>query len=513
MNGDWASGYSTDVPYTLGFYKEMAPAWLHHACVASGHEGLRWDAGLRYCEPGCGRGYGTALLAAANPDIEFVGIDFNPAHIAEANSFAATLDLPNLSYREASFAEAIADDALGAFDMMAFHGVYTWVTPPIRAEVRELARTRLAPGGVLYLSYNTMPGWSVVAPMQRLVMEMAARSAGDSVARFGHARTLLDTLSQHGSGFTAQNPAVNDRIARMGEQDAHYLAHEYLNEGWEPRYVADVMAEMAEAKLTYVGSANVAENRTELCVPPGLRETVAGAQDRAMAEMLKDFVLNKQFRRDVYVKGPLPLSPSERAARLAALAFARIHMGKDFPASLRTPVGATDKLSGVVETVMARLDEGPATLADLARALAPLGVQPGSLPVLMDVLLHNSLVAPARPDHASVDPAPAQALNARVLALAQQGDSHRYLASPVLGSALGINRFEQMVAASILEVEALGRGPAITAALQSFARAGLSLAPAEDGKGDDRDRMGGLVDALVELGLPRWRRLKMVGAP
>src|SRR5262249_53676291 len=88
MTPAWMSGYTSDVAYTLGFYKELAPSFLNYVCVINGVEGIPVGDPLRYCELGCGRGYGTTLLAAANPDIEFVGIDFNPLHINEARAFA-----------------------------------------------------------------------------------------------------------------------------------------------------------------------------------------------------------------------------------------------------------------------------------------------------------------------------------------------------------------------------------------------------------------------------------------
>ena len=106
MTANWMSGYVSDVAYTLGFYRELAPAFLNFACLVNGVEGPPLDRPLRYCELGCGRGYGTILLAAANPESEFVGIDFNPSHIAEARALATRAGLSNIAFHELSFADA-----------------------------------------------------------------------------------------------------------------------------------------------------------------------------------------------------------------------------------------------------------------------------------------------------------------------------------------------------------------------------------------------------------------------
>jgi len=42
--------------------------------------------GGRWCEVGCGGGLGASILAAANPEMEFTGIDFDAGSIEEARS-------------------------------------------------------------------------------------------------------------------------------------------------------------------------------------------------------------------------------------------------------------------------------------------------------------------------------------------------------------------------------------------------------------------------------------------
>ena len=35
----------------------------------------------------------------------------------------------------------------------------------------DFIRRKLKVGGVMYISYNSMPGWAVVAPLQHLLLE------------------------------------------------------------------------------------------------------------------------------------------------------------------------------------------------------------------------------------------------------------------------------------------------------------------------------------------------------
>ncbi len=188
------SGYVADVTYTLGFYRELAPTFLNFSCLVNGIEGPPLNRALRYCELGCGRGYGTALLAAANPESEFVGIDFNPSHIAEARSLAKRAGLTNVSFHEMSFADAAKSQAkdLAEFDIVALHGVYTWIERTVRQDVVDFLREKLLSGGLLFASYNCMPGWAPVLPIQRLLMEVDERSTRRALRHQRGSRTFKE---------------------------------------------------------------------------------------------------------------------------------------------------------------------------------------------------------------------------------------------------------------------------------------------------------------------------------
>jgi SAM-dependent methyltransferase len=453
MSLSWSSGYSTDVAYILGYYRELAPSFLDYVCRINSVTGVDWSRSNRYCELGCGRGFGTTLLAAANPDMTFVGIDFNPTHIAEARAFAKDLRLPNLTFREMSFGEAAksADPDLGEFDVVGMHGVYSWVTPSVREDIHEFVRRKLVPAGVFFVSYNTMPGWAPVGPIQHLLQEVAHRSAGDSLTLFGKGYELLQTLVEKSSAFVVQNPTLKERVLRMEKQDKRYLAHEFLNVGWQPLYITDTMAMLSEAKLAYVGSANICENRLELAIPKEMQSLVAAAPDLAMRELLKDYVVNKYFRRDVYAKGPLHVSGRKQREQLDTIAFARTDMGVEVPDTLGIPAGQATPKRDIMTATLDRLSEGAATAAELIEANKNTGASPTDIFMLLEILVHRGVVNPVRPDHASVDQVPSHRLNKSIMSLTSAGDTHRYLASPILGSAVSCEYADRLMAPLMLD--------------------------------------------------------------
>jgi SAM-dependent methyltransferase len=511
------SGYVADVAYTLGFYRELAPTFLHTTCILNSVDAVPLTRPLRYCELGCGRGYGTALLAAANPNVQFVGVDFNPSHVAEARSLAARAEIPNITFIEMGFDEAArsSDPSLANFDVVALHGVYTWVAASVRADIHQFIRAKLLAGGVVYNSYNVLPGWATALPIQHLLMEVANRSSRDSLSTIKEGFALLNSLSEKGSSFITQSPGVKARIDAMGQHDPAYLVHEFLNKGWQPLFVTDVMANFSDAKLTYVGSATLPENELDLCVQRDLQPIVKAAPDVAMRELLKDYATNRQFRRDVYVKGPQLLSQREQRQRLENLVFASTLQARDPPEKFTVAVGAVTPNRQVVSGFVEAIAETPQTYGALITRAAKKGLTEADVVVLLLLSVNEGTVSPARPDHADVSRGASDRFNKLIFDQAASADSHRFLASPVLGSAIPAAYLDRVIAplivanpaASDVEISRMAFDR-LDAAGQSFRRDGQVL-PKND---ENVHSLAGSVGEFREFRLPRWRALAIVGA-
>jgi SAM-dependent methyltransferase len=504
------AGYVSDVAYTLGFYPELAPAHLNYVCAINGVAGIATTGPLRYCELGCGRGYGTALLAAANPDMQFVGIDFNPAHISEARTFAARAGIENVAFLELAFGDAAAqsDAELAPFDIVAMHGVYSWIAPAVREDIHQFFRAKLLPGGLAYISYNTMPGWAAAGPIQHLLKQYADRGVGNSLARIAKGREILNAFVEKNAAYIVQNPAIKSRLTQMQKQDEHYLVHEFLNSNWHPLFVTDAIAALGEAKLTYVGSANVAENRLVFAVPKDLAELVASAADPALAELLKDYAVNKQFRRDVYVKGAQQLRPRDAQAQFDAIAFARHRVPDPLPERWRIPTGQAKPSGTTVDLILSRLQTGPATGAELMQLGVEAKIPGAEVPMVLELLIYNNAVVTCRPDFASVDRSASDRLNHAVMELAWTGDTHRYLSAPALGSAIGTNFFERLAAPIFLGDPTLDDTTTAATVLERieksgrrFVREGQLVEPGEK----SIEEMAKMVSDFRESTLPRWR--------
>lgn len=365
----WADGYVADAEYTSHYFAELAPPHLDMAALSAGVLPPEREGGrFRYCELGCGNGMSTNLLAACFPNAEFVGIDFMPVHIANSRRLAKKAGLRNVQFHEWSFADA-CNQSLGQFDYIVAHGVYSWISPENRMEVVEFYRRFLAPGGLIYLSYNAFPGWLSIAPVQKIVNEVARTLKGPSPQR---ARASFDSAKQlvdKGAAVFQLYPAAKQQMEKAPTQAANYLAQEYLNESWNPLYVTDVMRELAPAKLEYVASATLAENDLRYLMNEDLAATIREQPTEELRQLFKDMAINARFRRDIYTRGGRRLSGmdqrqllSERIVALTkspeAMVYTVEYMGRKL--SFDSPMS---------RAIVAALSDGPNTIAELTRVV------------------------------------------------------------------------------------------------------------------------------------------------
>src|SRR5262249_7509890 len=156
-------GYAADIPYLRDFKPMLAPAWLDHVALVCGVAPPARKDGFTWCDLGCGQGVTAAILAATHPSGLFHGIDAMPVHINHARRLAVAAAIPNLQFHAVDFAAAM-DLELPQFDYIVAHGVYTWVNREAQNALRRFCERRLKPGGLVYLGYNTMPGWACDLP-------------------------------------------------------------------------------------------------------------------------------------------------------------------------------------------------------------------------------------------------------------------------------------------------------------------------------------------------------------
>lgn len=506
---DWAAGYVADLDYIPGFYAEQMPSHLDLVCLIQGvHPPRRAGERFTYCELGCGLGETALTLAACHPEAEIHAFDFNPAHIAYAAETARRAGLANVHFAERSFGElaALADGALPLFDYITLHGIWTWIAREHQLEIVEVLSRFLRPGGVVAVTYNAQPGWSRQMPLQRLLHDFAATREGRSDARVHEALGFADAVRKAGS-LALEGEFIEVNLAKR-ERGLTYLAHEYLNGSWKPVYHADLAADMARAKLSYVGSATVLENFPPIFLSEEQRELVA-AVPASMREMVKDHFNPRIFRRDLFVRGPRAMTPLLKAQKLDTI---RLTLGATKAQSqpkLTLSNGEIEFKSPFYAFMAEALTEGDASLAELrARPNAPPAPASDEL-LAVGLETRNAISVRRQPTLGELERV--RAVNLAFLRNAiEQGRSTVTLAALAIESGLQFALIPMLVYEALATGTLAEAGPLTQRCLDLLHARGEQLRRDGEVMSDPdevRAAMQKSVATLIETHLPVWRRV------
>ncbi|MCO6415255.1 methyltransferase domain-containing protein [Siccirubricoccus sp. KC 17139] len=500
----WLGSYVTETPYIPNFSASQSPAHLALACAIAGVHWAPDREALTILDLGCGRGGSLLALAAANPGWTVVGLDYNPAHIAEAREMAAEAGLANARFLELDLIgldEAAAAAALPEADVVTLHGMWTWVSDPVREGILAVLRSRVQPGGLVMLGYNALPGWAGDLALARLMREVARHVPGPADARAATAFAAAQAL--HGVGALAlRNSMVIQDFLGGGSAAsfgwARYLAHEFLPESWRPAFPLDVAAEMGRAKLDFVGQVKLWRNFPELWMTPEQRKAVEalppGVDPGLVQEM---FGARQPLREDIFVRGRRPAAPEALGAMRLALArqpaqgVVQIDTGIS---KARLPPEVAEKLLGALAEKPRRLDE-----------LLPLAEGSGlAAAELATFLVSSHAAVPVWRENVS---GAAQARSRKYNAMAlerwggelQEGSYAIGLAVPRLGGPLILSAEEGAIAMILAQAGKATPEPAAVA--RALIAAGLPVPPEEAEK---------IVAGVMRSMLGAWRGMGLI---
>jgi len=507
MATEWAHGYVTDVQYTAGFYRETAPVWLKFLTVFV-NQRQSYKENFAFCELGCGQGMNLNLIAAVNPSDSFYGVDFNPSHIANARKVAEEAGLTNVKFYEEDFLEIAGHppDRWPQFDYIVLHGIYTWVNRDVQKALMKFIASRLKPEGIVYISYNALPGWTAAGPTRKILYEFAKRTPGRSDERFKAAIDFLDRLKQAGTQFFNVYPSEAARIDKLKNQDMNYLPHEYLHDHWYLHYHMDVANDLSSAKCDYIGSATLTDNIHPTLSEPA-RQILASISDTGLRETVRDLMVNQFFRRDVFVKGRNLMLPQERLQAIQKLKFCLIVQKEEVKLEFNVGYGKVTGREEVYRPVIDALAASPMTIGEL-NALPELKGRPvASILEICLLLMHSTqahLISEGAKGKAQET---ARRFNQTILRRAVMGGaSAGIIASPVIGNGVNLDLVQMIAAQVFIQQPTIQFNSLINEVWKvmesqgrKFIKEGKVLETVEENQKELSDKMRDFVDRRVPL--------------
>jgi SAM-dependent methyltransferase len=274
----------------------------------------------RVLELGCASGGNLVPMAASLPHSQFVGIDFSGVNIARGAGDVAALGLPNVKLIQADIRSFDAGDE--RFDYIIAHGVLSWVPRDVQERLFAICSEWLAPQGVAYISYNTLPGWQTRGAI-RDAMLYQARRFDDPATRVKQARAVLDFLAESlqddASGYGAM---LRGEASRLRQQPDFYIYHDHLEEVNDALYFHQFVERAAAHGLRYLGEADFKRMLLHDLAPGVATMLSRIAPDLLQREQFLDFLRNQTFRQTLLMHEATTLTRTISPDRIYSLHIA-----------------------------------------------------------------------------------------------------------------------------------------------------------------------------------------------
>ncbi len=446
---DWTDGYTSaaKIDYNFGYYRELNPLRVRTAML---HAGIVCPKIETACELGYGQGISVNFHAGASTT-EWWGTDFNPTQAGFAMEMGESA---GAKLFDESFEEFCARKDLPDFDFIALHGIFSWISDDSRRSIVELVRQRLKVGGVLYISYNSMPGWAAFAPMRNLMAQHAEIIGAEGrgiISRVIGAMEFSEALLKTNPLYGRTNPSIPRRIERMKDQHREYLAHEYFNRYWEPMHFATMAEWLEPAKMDFGCSATLLDHFDNVNLTREQQEFLSKIPDIMLRQSTRDFMINQQFRRDYWVKGRRQMTRLERSQQFQKQKYVLLVDRADVSMKVSGGQGEVsvneDIYNAVFDTIA---DHKPTTLKEMHSRIKGQKIEFPGLVEAIIVLIGSGQVTPVyEEDVPSSVKKQANRLNDYLIDRARSAGQINFLVSPVTGGGIDCNRFSQLFVGAI----------------------------------------------------------------
>jgi SAM-dependent methyltransferase/methyltransferase-like protein len=253
----------------------------------------------RVLELGCGDGGNLIPMAFGLPGASFTGIDLNDDALARGRAHARALNLPNVDLRQGDLEQLEIE---GPFDYVVAHGVYSWVSPAARDRLLHVAGRALSDQGVLYVSYNALPGGHL-RQIVRELMQFATRGETDPRRIIEKARGAVQLVKHAQGPSDVYGVFLDEYLTKVLERSDAGVFHDDLEIHNEAVHVTQIVEHAERHGLQYLAEADMRESSFGN-VAPGVADALDSLEPTSEVEQEQalDFLRLRMYRQTLFCR-------------------------------------------------------------------------------------------------------------------------------------------------------------------------------------------------------------------
>lgn len=247
----------------------------------------------RVLDIGCASGHHVLALAERFPNSHFHGIDFSDSAIRTARQAADAVGLKNITFEHADLQEWQPGNT--TFDYVIAHGMLSWIPDTAKKALLDLITRSLAPDGVAYLSYNTLPGWALRTEAATMLKALPQIGPGEGLD--AQLKQLAETAGMTSNAHAQDLAEIFRDMRRKGPE---ILAFDELAPSCDPFHFSGVLHLTGARKLRYLGEATLPGNLPPNLDPDALKTLESLQSDPVLFQQTLDLLSGRTHRNSLF---------------------------------------------------------------------------------------------------------------------------------------------------------------------------------------------------------------------
>lgn len=378
--------YEQESPYTRIFDATQSPAYLDMLAARSGAEppSVRSVEKRIYMDLGCAQGQTILGLAPLYPEVDFIGVDFNVRHVADAVEESRRLGLSNTRFIAADF-RALPPDLPRAHYLIV-RGIHNWLARDAKSALEAACARLAAPGGLLKLHHTVRPG-----ALQRENLIQLMQATLGPIRTPAHGRDFVRMLAEDSPAYASIFGDGRRMLEAIVAESDEVWRHDLLNEDFAIEHAHSVLDRFERLGFHFLSSTYLARNVPAIQVSDRIARSIQ-ALPPSRGQTLLDHAMGTGVRDDLFQREPAERrTPTYETALRFGLLVPEAKLDEPF----RTARGQVLFTREDCRRILTGLLERPMTWLEL-RAAHP-DIAPQQLVFWLDMLLAASRVGPFLP--------------------------------------------------------------------------------------------------------------------
>jgi len=226
-------------------------------------------------------------------EAQVIGIEASAEKIAIGQNIIDTLQLKNIQLLQCSIDNLPSD--LGLFDYIICHDAYSQLSESLRDTLIRVTQAHLAPEGIAYLGYKTLPCWNMLRGLRDMML-YHIEYIPNKEEKIQQARALLTFIFEGiGNENSTYAKFLKQEIQLIAQQSDEEFYQEYLLPEHYACYFYEFIATANANGLAYVGDAYLPMMYPGN-LPDYFKEQIENIKDSVQVGQYMDFIRNQRLR-------------------------------------------------------------------------------------------------------------------------------------------------------------------------------------------------------------------------